>query len=259
MALQDSIHLPHAEFVPRNQRPRIVIAVTVLRIAAACADGSPQRQESAATTATPTVATTGKSERPAAPTTSITATSSTTTTTSTTTTAAPPPVGELVLRSDGLGVVSFGDPVDTVLPLLEQALGRRPTSDITETGDLPFGYGGRGTTVRIVGFDGLGLVFTAWPYFRDDGVVHVVSWGVGVGGTIDLATPEGIRPGSTVDELRAAYGDRLRLPPEPDECTGSWHFFVGTSPTGLMGTLDGPPSDPQSSAIGIGAGFPATC
>jgi hypothetical protein len=146
-----------------------------------------------------------------------------------------------------------------VLPLLEQALGRSPVGDSTETGDLPFGYGGRNTTVRVVQFDGLGLVFTDWPYFRDDGVVHLIAWGVGGTGAVDLATPEGIKPGSTVEDLRAVYGDRLVLPPEPGVCTGSWHFFVGTSAYGLMGTLDGPPSDPQSSAVVIEAGARSTC
>ncbi len=235
-----------------------MIAVTILWIGAACADDPLQQQESAATKVTPTVAVTEETEQPAAPTTSTAATSPATTST-TTSTAASPPVGELVLLSDGLGVVSFGDPIDTVLPVLEQALGRSPTGDTTDTGDLPFGYGGRNTTVRVVRFDGLGLVFTDWPYFRDDGVVHLVAWGVGSTGAVDLATPEGIKPGSTVEDLRAAYGDRLLIPPERDECTGSWHFFVDTSAFGLMGTLDGPPSDPQSSAIGISAGAPSTC
>ena len=170
-----------------------------------------------------------------------------------------PPVADVTLLPTGLGVVSFGEAADTALPLLEQALGRQPTSDRTETGDLPGGYGGRNTTVRFVDFNGLSLVFTSWPYYRDDGVVHLIAWGASGTGAGELSTPEGIRPGSTVDDLRAAYGDQLSLPDEPDECTGLWHFFVGPTINGLHGTLDGPASDPATSVTTIGAGAQSTC
>ena len=170
-----------------------------------------------------------------------------------------PPVGDVSLLPTGLGVTSFGEPVDTALPLLEEALGRQPTSDRTETGDLPGGYGGRNTTVRFIDFNGLSLVFTSWPYYRDDGVVHLIAWGASGTGAGELSAPEGIRPGSTVDDLRAAYGDELSLPDEPDECTGLWHFVVGPTINGLHGTLDGPPSDPATSVTAIGAGAQSTC
>ena len=65
-----------------------------------------------------------------------------------------------------------------------------------------------------------------------------------------LATPEGIRLGSTVDELRNAFGERLVLPDEPDHCTDLWHMYIGGSDDpGLRGVLDGPPSGSASSTL----------
>ena len=62
---------------------------------------------------------------------------------------------------------------------------------------------------------------TDWPDFRTGGVMHFVRWMLfrGSGGR-GLATPEGISIGSTVDELRAAHGEQLRLPDAPDDCAG---------------------------------------
>lgn len=74
-----------------------------------------------------------------------------------------------------------------------------------------------------------------------------------------LATPEGISIGSTVDELRAAHGEQLRLPDAPDDCAGGWRFSVGEASLGLRGALDGPPTDESSSVEFLTAGVQSSC
>ena len=62
-----------------------------------------------------------------------------------------PPVTAVELRTDGLALVAFGDPMVDALPLLVGALGG-PVDEIREHGDLPYGYGDLDSTVRRVGF-----------------------------------------------------------------------------------------------------------
>ncbi|MDH3300355.1 MAG: hypothetical protein OES24_07600 [Acidimicrobiia bacterium] len=77
--------------------------------------------------------------------------------------------------------------------------------------------------------------------------------------TEGLTTPEGITVGSTVADLQAVFGDQLRLFAEPDECTGTWLFSIGSTALGLEGELGGPPSDGSSPIAGLGAGARSTC
>lgn len=169
----------------------------------------------------------------------------------------PPPPDPLVLRSDGLGAVAFGEPVDTALPPLIGAVGGGPSGDSTTTGVMPQGFGG--TAVRFVEFGRLTVIFSDGGYFRDDGVMHFAGWSLSGPDSSGLATPEGITTGSTVDQLRAAFGDQLRLDSEPSECDGRWHFNVGSSSLGIEGVLGGPPTDGSSSVTTLGAGAQSTC
>ena len=165
----------------------------------------------------------------------------------------------LWLREDGLGLIAFGEPDWSAMERLIEAMGQ-PRGDTTWTGDMPDGIGGRDTTVRLVEFDPLIVTFTDWPIFRDDGVMHFVRWTLLEGsGSSRLATLEAISVGSTVDQLRSAYGDRLVLSEGPDECSGSWLFSVGGSALGLQGTLAGPPTDGSSIVVALTAGAQSSC
>jgi len=121
----------------------------------------------------------------------------------------------LELRTDGLGEFSFGDPMPRVFSELVGLLGE-PDGDVRMHGDMPMGWGGMDTVVRIVDFEGLRVVFDDWEgYFRDDGVMHLVSWGVDArraSGGVRLVTAEEISVGANVVDLQEAFGASLNLP-----------------------------------------------
>ena len=154
-------------------------------------------------------------------------------------------------------MVAFGEPLETALPALTNAVGIQPTADSTSTGVMPQGFGG--TTVRFVSFGQLTVIFSDGGYYRDDGVMYVAGWSLGGPGQANWATPQGITIGSTVDDLRTAFGDQLRLPPDPDECVGAWTFSVGPTDLGFEGQLSGPPTDPPSSVTRLAAGAQSSC
>jgi hypothetical protein len=182
-------------------------------------------------------------------------------TSDTTSTQAPPtespsPAANPVLRSDGLGAVPFGEPADAALALLADVLGRQPTEDSTYDA-MAHGFGG--TTVRFVGFGPLTVIFSDGGYYRDDGVLYFAGWTLSGPDSSALATPQGITIGSTVDDLRSAFGDQLRLSTEPSECTGTWVFGVGPSELGFEGELSGPSTDGSSSVTSLSAGAQSSC
>ncbi|MDH3296568.1 MAG: hypothetical protein OER95_19780 [Acidimicrobiia bacterium] len=170
-----------------------------------------------------------------------------------------PPTGDLVLRSDGLGVVAFGEPLETALPALTNAVGIQPTADSTSTGVMPQGFGG--TTVRFVSFGQLTVIFSDGGYYRDDGVMYFAGWSLGGPGQANWATPQGITIGSTVDDLRTAFGDQLRLFPASEDGCGVIRdgFSVGPTDLGFEGQLNGPPTDTQSSVTRLAAGAQSSC
>jgi hypothetical protein len=151
----------------------------------------------------------------------------------------------------------FGTPSDDALPQLIAVIGSEPTADSTESGEMPQGFGGM--TVRFVSFGPLTVIFSDGDYYRDDGVMHFAGWSLVGPGPRASATPPGITIGSTVDELRSAFGDQLRLPSAPDECRGGWVFGVGPGSLGFEGELSGPPTDAPSSVIRLAAGAQASC
>lgn len=233
----------------------IALLVVVTLATASCADDSVDDGQPTA----PITTSSTTSDSTDSTTSSVSSVSSVSSEVGSTETFAPP--AALTLIGDGLGVVPFGEPVDSALPLLVEALGE-PSSDSTVRGAMPDGLGGDDTTVRLVEFGQLSVTFTDWPYFRDDGVLHLVRWilfDFDGTGTSDLSTPEGITLGSTVDDLRTAFGDGLLLPSTPDECTGGWYFVVGELPRGLRGTLDGPTTDGSSSVVFLTAGAQSSC
>lgn len=223
-----------------------IVLVAILALAAGCSADPEETQagESTASTISPDSSVTDTTS-PAATSTSAGAT------------ATPSPTGELVLRSHGLGVLAFGEPVDTALPLLTDAVGGQPTGDSTTTGEMPQGFGG--TAVRFVEFGRLTVIFSDGAYYRDDGVMHFAGWTLAGTDPTGPATPEGVTLGSTVDELRTAFGDELHLDSAPSECDGRWHFGVGPSALGFEGVLSGPSTDGSSSVTSLSAGAQSEC
>lgn len=118
----------------------------------------------------------------------------------------------VVLSRDGLGVVVFGAPAEPALQTLRDAMGK-PNSvtrwlsmDRSLWGTCP------GDLVRGAKWGDLWVIFSDESELSDER--HVSSWmlgRVGVYGRTQLRTAEGIGVGSTVAELRAAYGERLSL------------------------------------------------
>ena len=229
---------------------RLPAAIAMLVLLAGCGtDESVDTSQAATTTATSETAetqttisanTTGSEQKPQP-----------------TATAVDQVTGSLALRADGLGMLRFGEPADSAILRLVQAVGGQPTGDSTITGVMPGGFSGR--TVRFVEFGQLSVILSDGTYYRDDGILHFAGWTLDGTDPSELVTPEGITLGSTVDDLRAAFGEQLRLPTTPNECTGTWDFGVGPSELGLEGDLAGPPTDGSSSVIRLGAGAQSSC
>jgi hypothetical protein len=138
----------------------------------------------------------------------------------------------------------------TVLPALVELLGE-PVEDARMHGDLPLGYWGVDATARSVDFGGLVVVFGDWPTpYRDDGVMHAVSWGVTRRRTTNgtrLVPVGGISIGATVADLAARFGAALELP--PGWCGGPvWYFAIHTdTDSPLVGGLaEHPYSKPRT-------------
>ena len=170
-------------------------------------------QESATTTG-PAVTT--SSTTVAASTTTVAST--TTTTLSTTTTPVPEPA--LVLRNDGLGMISFGDHTDAVVEAITSAYG-----PVLDQGSIACDSG----SDQYVTFAGLTTI-------HDAGRWAGWAYGTGVVSPAEtLTTEEGIGLGSTLGALQAVYGADLDV----FEATLGPEFFVGTDYPGLGGFLTG--------------------
>ena len=174
--------------------------------------------------------------------------------TATPTSAAP----DHLLVSGGLGDVPFGAVEEEALTRLIGVLGRQPDDEMTITGVMPGGFGG--TTVRFVDFGPLIAIFSDSQYgFRDDGAMHFAGWTLTAPGPAGWVTPQGITVGASVDELRAAFGDQLLLPPALDECSGMWTFGVGPGDVGFEGKLSGPPSEAGTRVTKLASGAQSSC
>jgi hypothetical protein len=219
------------------------------------------------TTASPDTSTTEASTT----TTTTTATTTTVTTMTTTSTTAAVSVDPLVLRGDGLGAWMLGSDADTVVEGLTEVLGP-PSTDTgwrsSEDEQSPV-WGCPPPQARRVRWPDLTAYFHAFPdgtlpadfleyYSPADGRPYFLGYQVGG----DLRTAAGIGVGSTLAELRAAYGTDLVLFVE--EYLLEWRFRVGS--TGIRGHLSaaatGPgdtaePEDATTMITGLSAG--STC
>jgi hypothetical protein len=211
----------------------VIILCTVLAAAAGCGGDDTARPSSTTTTSGSTVASTAP---------------------------ATTQVGPVVLRADGVGAVSFGSPPDSALRSLRDALGQ-PDADDTVVGDMPNGLGGPRTTLRTVRWGQLAVSFIDWtgsPY-RNDGTLHLVRWLVSADnkGSRVFTTPEGVHIGSTLPEIRQAYGTALIV--ERDDCVGAWQIRVGNSGLGVVGRLDASPDNTNARLVYLAAGLRSSC
>ncbi len=174
----------------------LVTTMAVILVLAGCTGDGDDDQPAATTTTSTAVATT-------VPEASTTTTPATTTPATTTV----PAGAAAVLRPDGLGVVAFGATKDATLASLTALFG-----SVDETG----------TGCELAGPD---VTTARWDELRVQFVDQVFdSYNVrppnGVATVLDLRTEAGIGIGSTVAQLKAAYGPALAIPGLPPEFGG---------------------------------------
>lgn len=254
-----------AHRAPTRRLPPLlpVVLGAVLVLAAACGGDSGDDGGSGATTSTATAAgdpATGTTGGAGPSATTGSAPEGTTTTTAaagatsgpSTSAGTAPAHPDVPLRADGLGVTAFGDMPEYALAALTAALGE-PSSDTTEPAFSSYGTC-PGTTLRAVGWGGLVVLITdgATAYGIESGP-HFFAYMYRSDDSLGLATPEGIGLGSTVAEVRAAYGEQVRVNPEQEVFGPS--FEVGAyGPGGVYGLLDG--TDDTSTVTEVAAGQP---
>lgn len=194
---------------------RLAVVVVFSLALGSCGSGDPAFDTTASTSSPATTTVTTTTTIPPPTTTTATAmTTEATTTAATTTTVVPRPV---TLSSDGLGLVSFGDRADDVLAILEEALGPPDvlldSEEAIIASDDSYFYGGPDMTEVLAIWRPIGLfaAFSRYPFYRQDGALHFSGWATTPADqdAAPLTTETGIGVGSTFDEIRSAFGDRL--------------------------------------------------
>jgi len=176
-----------------GMRKRVLLAVTmVAMLVAGCSggdDGEPSTTGAPAATTTTTVPTVTTAAVP---------------TTAATTVPVP---GAVVLRPDGLGVVGFGATKDATVTALSAAFGA-----VDETG---VGCELAGADVTTSRWDELRVQFVSGVFES-----YTVRPPNGEPAVLGLKTEAGIGVGSTVAQLKAAYGAQVKIPGLPPEFGG---------------------------------------
>ena len=230
-------------------RRYLQLLIAILAVSTSCGSDGGETLTGASADSTASTMTAATEVEDGQPTTSGTATSSVQGAQPTSTTAAETPE-VLMLQGDGLGIVDFGQPAEEVTRILGDLIGSPPTDQ-----------GSEAEWVEYIGWRDLGLYvgFDTPESSAFAGASRFVGWDYLPPGGLGLVTDEGVGIGSTVAELRAAYGDGLEVPSEPDECIGDWTYHL-TSASGevqILGTRDRPPADDSRIATlhaGIGVG-----
>jgi hypothetical protein len=185
------------------------------------------------------------------------------------------------LRGDGLGAVSFGDDETTTMDVLTGLLGPPVTESTCADDDFCTGAGyGWCTYIHHAHWPDQELsIIIADCEEPDEPPYTATLIGWTAGGQTTLRTPEGVGPGSTLGELQAVYGDRLRV--GWDDCGGGFTFTIaaedGTEDGRLYGRFVWPPGlevaddfygdeedvlrllDPSTRAAMFGAGIGQSC
>jgi hypothetical protein len=173
----------------------------------------------------------------------------------------------LVLRGDGLGIVEFGQPVASALPLLEARFGR-PSNEWTYDEEdhvggeaccfCATGYGCERYYRGVVWEEAvLSVIFADGHTYRNDGIPHLTHWSTWEGNGVGPATEAGVSVGDTVGELRAAYGDRLI--PTSVGCGDELPAYRLDTEMSMTFELSGNPDDPGTTVTSIWAGSPGSC
>ena len=233
---------------------RLLALSIALVVAAGCGADGAAEEPGTTTTSSPATSTTTES-----PTTVVPVTTTTTVppaTTSTSTTRPPGDLEDLVLGTDGLGIVTFGDPMDRVMSTLSALLGP-PTSD--ETWNDTWGEDSEIGYYRAVGWSttslGLSVEFIDWDidFKRLDPPVFTRWWS---GGASTLRTGLGVGPGTPWASAVAAYGDQIEV--QEISCEGSpesWMLRIDSgSEEPISGGLSGDPADPATTVSSLWAG-----
>lgn len=253
----------HAAELPTRRR---VIAAglgatTVLLLAVALwqLGGASAGVRAEAPTTTSMVPTTVPSTTP----TSITATAPPTTRTTTppTTRTTVPPTTEtttttlapLVLGPDGLGPVSLGATPEEAIATVSERLGGASSDSGWVNAQGTFGTC-PGNIVRVVRWQSLRLFFSDGPTAFGEDAGHLFYYSqssVQTEVVVALTTDAGIGIGSTVEELTAAYGDRLTI--ESTSPFGVTFTIESARPGLLSGTLS--QSIPEGQVTSVSGGF----
>lgn len=228
-------HRRHSCLLRAIRGSGVATAVAIVMISAlATACGGDTGSEVSGTTSTSGVSSEGTSTVPAPPVPAPSAPS-------TTGAGAPTEHSTVLLRPDGLGVTAFGDMPEYAIAALTAELGE-PTRDKTEPAFSSFGTC-PGTTLRAVEWGGLAVLITdGATAYGIEGGPHFFAYQYRSDESLGLVTREGVGLGSTVADLRAAYGAEVRVSSEQyapaDPAAAS--FEVGAyGPAGLYGFLDG--------------------
>lgn len=233
---------------PAARCRRFALAGVLLASVAACSsggDGAPGATTTSGTSKTTAAVATST-------TTATAATSESSTSPTAVTTAAANAAAAVQLRNDGLGVTTFGDMPEYAVAALTAELGA-PTGDATQPAASTFGAC-PGTTLRAVEWGGLAVLITdGTTTYGGPGGPHFFAYLYRSNDARKLATGEGTGLGSSVADLRAAYGTGLRVNPEQEGSGPS--FEVGSyGAGGLYGLLDG--TTDASKVTEIAAGEP---
>jgi hypothetical protein len=162
-------------------------------------------------------------------------------------------LSSIILESDGLAVVDFGQGVSETVDAVQARLGPA-TSDSGwvaargEYGVCP------GTAVRVIRWESLRLYFTDGPTDFGEETRHFFYYNqstVSAEVVIDLTTSAGIGIDSTVDELRRAYAGRLVI--ESSIPFGVTFYIEADTPGLLSGILTS--SSPDGSVTAVSGGF----
>jgi hypothetical protein len=134
-----------------------------------------------------------------------------------------------VLQASGLSGIPFGTDAEEAIATITAQLGLAPADSGWVDAFAGFGTC-PGTQIRVVRWVSLEAFFSDGPTeWAPAGTQHIFHYGqsflAGAGETIDLSTDAGIRLGSTVAELKAAYGPEVLVVDDP-LVAGLWQVDV---------------------------------
>jgi hypothetical protein len=155
------------------------------------------------------------------------------------------PADDRVLTSGGLrGIAAFGDPQDRVVARLRDRFGAPDEDRTWDQAKLQYFGACPGDRHRFLRWGRLFALFTdGATSYSPAGRWHFFAWYASdhqTTGSLDPATAVGIRVGSTVAELRAAYGSSVRIfkgPPSDGFVVGRGDLNGSLSNTSTSGRV----------------------